>query len=379
MDAYGILGVSRDATHDEIVAAYRKLSKKHHPDAGGRARDFIRINNAYRQVIKDFEARRHAGKSTTRPASGDSGGGSPPGTDTNTAFWEFDPDEAAVRRARSRIRKGWAGIVLLVCFLLLTGLWGYNAVTSLSSRFAKAHRTESPKDDPPQPTPTRQADEDRPQELAVQSDTGDPQVVHSPAQFASDFTPTLDSTSTPRNTDHQNTSAAATSNLAMGRELCFVQGKWEEGLPKLAAGSDPHLKALAEADLAAPTEPVAQAQIAERWWKLAEAAESRVTKTQLQLRAAYWYAKALPELRQVMKNAESAVWIADPHEIYLADIRPAEVWVVANIPFQSVVALNGVKSPHGLLGHPPGPGTSSRIVFALGKRYRRLTGHGGHE
>ena len=32
-DPYKVLGISRDATDDEVKRAYRKLSRKYHPDA----------------------------------------------------------------------------------------------------------------------------------------------------------------------------------------------------------------------------------------------------------------------------------------------------------------------------------------------------------
>ena len=33
IDPYSILGISRDASDDEVKKAYRKLSRKDHPDA----------------------------------------------------------------------------------------------------------------------------------------------------------------------------------------------------------------------------------------------------------------------------------------------------------------------------------------------------------
>lgn len=33
IDPYSILGISRDASDDEVKKAYRKLSRKYHPDA----------------------------------------------------------------------------------------------------------------------------------------------------------------------------------------------------------------------------------------------------------------------------------------------------------------------------------------------------------
>ena len=33
IDPYSILGISRDASDDEVKKAYRKLSRQYHPDA----------------------------------------------------------------------------------------------------------------------------------------------------------------------------------------------------------------------------------------------------------------------------------------------------------------------------------------------------------
>lgn len=53
MDYYTILGVSKNASQEEIKKAYRKLAMKHHPDRpGGNAAKLSEINNAY-EVLGD--------------------------------------------------------------------------------------------------------------------------------------------------------------------------------------------------------------------------------------------------------------------------------------------------------------------------------------
>lgn len=57
-DYYGVLGVSKNASADEIKKAFRKLAHKHHPDkGGGDEKKFKEINEAY-QVLSDQEKRR---------------------------------------------------------------------------------------------------------------------------------------------------------------------------------------------------------------------------------------------------------------------------------------------------------------------------------
>jgi molecular chaperone DnaJ len=56
-DYYQILGVSRDASEDEIKKAYRRLAHQHHPDkAGGSDAKFKELNEAY-QVLGNKEKR----------------------------------------------------------------------------------------------------------------------------------------------------------------------------------------------------------------------------------------------------------------------------------------------------------------------------------
>ncbi len=61
-DPYSVLGVSRDASDDEIKKAYRKLSRKYHPDANinnpnkAQAEEkFKEVQQAYEQIMKERE------------------------------------------------------------------------------------------------------------------------------------------------------------------------------------------------------------------------------------------------------------------------------------------------------------------------------------
>ena len=78
IDPYSVLGVSRDASDDEIKKAYRRMSRKYHPDiAGPEFEDkFKEVNNAY-EVLSDPQKRQmyDAGVDPNDPNGGAGGFG----------------------------------------------------------------------------------------------------------------------------------------------------------------------------------------------------------------------------------------------------------------------------------------------------------------
>lgn len=75
-------------------------------------------------------------------------------------------------------------------------------------------------------------------------------------------------------------------NLIVGEYRCFVQGRWEEGLPLLAKGSDAVLSGIATADLRNPRDED-QKVVADEWLRIAEG--RRDPERTILGRAIYWY------------------------------------------------------------------------------------------
>lgn len=77
-DYYEVLGVSKEASDDEIKKAFRKLAVQHHPDKeGGNEEKFKEINEAY-EVLKDKQKRQRYDQFGHAGVGGASGGGGNP-------------------------------------------------------------------------------------------------------------------------------------------------------------------------------------------------------------------------------------------------------------------------------------------------------------
>jgi len=94
--------------------------------------------------------------------------------------------------------------------------------------------------------------------------------------------------------------ADADAQLLVGKYLLLARGLWERGLKRLAQGSDPDLRALAEADLAQPATPQGQLALADRWKAQADRASESEQQTYLGA-AEYWYRRAADKLTGLPK------------------------------------------------------------------------------
>jgi hypothetical protein len=85
------------------------------------------------------------------------------------------------------------------------------------------------------------------------------------------------------------------ANAAMGKSLCFNRKDWGRGLPMLAKGSDPELKALASKELAPPAEAAGQVALGDAWWEAGQK-QSGASRAPYLERALGWYGAAAPKV-----------------------------------------------------------------------------------
>ncbi len=89
-DYYEVLGVSKDASADEIKKAFRKAAVKHHPDKeGGDETKFKEIGEAY-EVLKDAQKRQRYDQFGHAGVGGSAGGGGNPFDGFSSQGFDFN-------------------------------------------------------------------------------------------------------------------------------------------------------------------------------------------------------------------------------------------------------------------------------------------------
>ncbi len=106
------------------------------------------------------------------------------------------------------------------------------------------------------------------------------------------------------------------ANLAAGRYLCLVKGRWDEGVPMLALGRDEALKAVAQRDMQGASSAEEQVELGDDWWNLAQTRKNE--QNEMMLRAGSWYGTAKAGLSsgltlvKVNKRLEEIAKIGSP-------------------------------------------------------------------
>jgi WD40 repeat protein len=94
------------------------------------------------------------------------------------------------------------------------------------------------------------------------------------------------------------------SNQILGAFLCFAHQDWSTGLPMLAKGTDPRSIESAKLDLSLPSDPKAQHNLGELWFKLAIDQKDQRVKRAILGRARFWFereSKAKLEVADAVK------------------------------------------------------------------------------
>ncbi|HZZ79368.1 MAG TPA: WD40 repeat domain-containing protein [Gemmataceae bacterium] len=87
----------------------------------------------------------------------------------------------------------------------------------------------------------------------------------------------------------------AEAQLELAKYFAYQKKRWEKALPYFAKCGDKDLEALARKDQADPKEAADQLAVADGWWERA-GKEKGGPKVAIQMRAMFWYDKAMPSL-----------------------------------------------------------------------------------
>ncbi len=112
-DYYEVLGVSRDASPEEIKRAYRKLARRLHPDVNPDAsthEQFKEVTQAY-EVLSDPQKREMYNMGHDPFAGAGAGFGQGPGFSFTDIMDAFFGQQATTRGPRSRVRRGQDALI----------------------------------------------------------------------------------------------------------------------------------------------------------------------------------------------------------------------------------------------------------------------------
>ncbi|WP_367926383.1 J domain-containing protein [uncultured Ruthenibacterium sp.] len=145
-DPYSVLGVSRNASEDEIKRAYRQLAKKYHPDLNPgdpeAARKMNEINAAYEQIKNPGQTNSAYGYGDSHSAgsSAYSSSGSSESSSSEQSYGEdfdpFDPFGWAGRRAGNPTYRRSFFVYIIAAFIIL------NLASTLLTRSIQSQQQE---------------------------------------------------------------------------------------------------------------------------------------------------------------------------------------------------------------------------------------------
>ncbi len=168
------------------------------------------------------------------------------------------------------------------------------------------------------------------------------------------------------------------ANFAVGRFLCFVQGRWQSGLPFLANGSDAELKSLAQREPANPTDAGAVMKLADEWWTiqkrqtgLVQANIGRHVADLYQLVADGFTGLQRLEIDQRIATIADQLALVKGVPTYLTSLKEVDVRCLDSSWNASLwkgpIKVNGVEGWHGMYLHP-GSDDSSHVTYELDGR-----------
>ena len=145
-DPYSVLGVSKDASEDEINRAYRRLAKKYHPDLNPgnpeAARKMNEVNAAYEQIKNPGQTNAAYGYGSQSTGGSDPYGGYSGGSGTagqsygEEDFDPFDPFGWAGRGTGSSSRRRPIFVYIIIGFIAL------NLVSTLLAHSMRSQQQE---------------------------------------------------------------------------------------------------------------------------------------------------------------------------------------------------------------------------------------------